>query len=1282
MRKLLKAGCSLLLVLTMIFNLMPFALAANDAQVSGILYVNTPVSVSVTEEQPNSYFYFIPEESGRYSFSSSGYLDTYGYILDEYWNEIQRNDDDGDNGNFKVTAELTAGETYILQSRLYSYGAGSYSVSITAAPVPQVASITATPISIIENMGGWSNGDYYYYYIQGSHTEVTVTLTDGTVLTNKDKWQINSGISYNNDWYAINISLPQSAESPLLVGNTYEATISVLGATGSLPVTIEKNPVKSIEICDVASVDENDYLYIENGAPVYATPDFNFKVLFTNGEQVVLKSDAEYVQVETNQHQFPWKVGGLNIVTVSYLNVSTQFNVELKPNNSVYEYIVQDDELYITACYATEEELTVPSEIDGLPVKGILSLSPADGNITALTIPDNVTYIAQGTLNGWDSRLEKVHLGAGIAEIDWKHFADNESLYEITVDSKNPNYAALDGILYDKTLSVLVYYPFAKGDTYTVPASVTDITVLNMYYHPGLNIVFESGNDIYVTIDGVTYTKDMKKVISCDPDKTGEYVMPESVESIAEYAFSGSNLSKVTVSSSVTEITYSAFSSSALKEIQLPDGLKSIDRFAFMYSDVESIELPQSLTYIGPDAFYKSELTAIQIPGSVQTFGERAFAYCEDLAEITIDEGVTQIGGDTFYGAGQNAEKVTVSLPNTLTVIGDDTFASANIYEIEIPNGVTTIGNSAFARTKLTTIAIPASVTTIGESAFSETNLTGVVIPDTVTSLGSSAFAYTQLQSFTIGTGIDYIPDSCFRSILIAAVTIPSHIINIDDYAFAFCSNLKTVTLEGENVNVGYGAFHDCPIELVNLDALGKMDDYAFYGNNITDLVVPENVTEIAYAAFAGSNSLKTIDLPDTIEKVGGRAFHWSPWYNQQSNDWVYVDDVALYGYKGDIWTATAPQIPEGILVLGDYSMENSTFNAIALPDTLRTIGEYAFHDNKNLKALHIPENVKNIYANAFEGCDSLTALTVDEDNPYFTAVDNALYNKDMTELILCLKQKTDVFMVPESVTKIHSGAFETSDIAYIVFENGDVELFEDSLLCTKRLPGLVIENYMPTIACKQNTDTAVYNFAKSNMYYTVPLSNFVEEPEYSGKAGILGNSMVCVGDTIELIVDVADCDDTTSVAVVLNHSDCFELVSTEWLQAGSLKTFDTDILCGALGGLENANINGNLFKIVLKANEEIENAEISVQVIAKNDDTVVMDTTATKTIDFGMAGDLNDDGKVTDADATYLLMHTFFPSTYSVAQDCDFNDDGKVTDADAVHLLMYTFFPGTYPIA
>ena len=63
------------------------------------------------------------------------------------------------------------------------------------------------------------------------------------------------------------------------------------------------------------------------------------------------------------------------------------------------------------------------------------------------------------------------------------------------------------------------------------------------------------------------------------------------------------------------------------------------------------------------------------------------------------------------------------------------------------------------------------------------------------------------------------------------------------------------------------------------------------------------------------------------------------------------------------------------------------------------------------------------------------------------------------------------------------------------------------------------------------------------------------------------------------------------------------------------------------------------------------------------------------------LPGDVDNNGKVDDKDATYLLMHIFYPEDYPVRQDCDFNHDGEITDEDASYLLYYTFFPDDYPL-
>ncbi len=124
-----------------------------------------------------------------------------------------------------------------------------------------------------------------------------------------------------------------------------------------------------------------------------------------------------------------------------------------------------------------------------------------------------------------------------------------------------------------------------------------------------------------------------------------------------------------------------------------------------------------------------------------------------------------------------------------------------------------------------------------------------------------------------------------------------------------------------------------------------------------------------------------------------------------------------------------------------------------------------------------------------------------------------------------------------------------------------------------------------------------------------------------AGNSTVNGNNSVTVGNNIELTVNIEGCGNATSVAVVVTHSDDFELVSGTWIKNGSISVFDVSTKKGALGVLSSPNVNGNLFKIVLKAKtSSMQSQNVGVNVIAKNDLTEILNVNSSKLIKINCA--------------------------------------------------------------
>ena len=157
----------------------------------------------------------------------------------------------------------------------------------------------------------------------------------------------------------------------------------------------------------------------------------------------------------------------------------------------------------------------------------------------------------------------------------------------------------------------------------------------------------------FVFEDDILFNKDKSRIISFRNQNIKSYVIPSSVTSIGDHAFSFCrSLSEIAIPSSVTSIGKDAFSCcDSLSEIVIPSSVTSIGDSAFSCCDsLSEIAIPSSVTSIGKDAFSCCDsLSEIVIPSSVTSIGDSAFFRCDSLSEIVIPSSVTSIGDSAFY---------------------------------------------------------------------------------------------------------------------------------------------------------------------------------------------------------------------------------------------------------------------------------------------------------------------------------------------------------------------------------------------------------------------------------------------------------------------------------------------------------------------------------------------------------------------------------------------------------------------------------------------------------
>lgn len=212
-----------------------------------------------------------------------------------------------------------------------------------------------------------------------------------------------------------------------------------------------------------------------------------------------------------------------------------------------------------------------------------------DSSLKKIKLPDTLEYLGENAFE--DSSLKTIRLPARL-----KTLSDNVFPYcleKITVAKTNRYFSSINGILYNKKKTVLLYYPGCRSlKVFKLPKSVK-------------------------SIDGWALSEaSIKKMI-----------VGGKMKKVGKKAFSYADIKTVVFKKGLKVIGKSAFENASVNEVVLPDTVKRIEDKAFSLCPLKKINIPTSVNSIGKRAFFATKLRQITVPPTVKKIGSRAIGY-------------------------------------------------------------------------------------------------------------------------------------------------------------------------------------------------------------------------------------------------------------------------------------------------------------------------------------------------------------------------------------------------------------------------------------------------------------------------------------------------------------------------------------------------------------------------------------------------------------------------------------------------------------------------------
>ncbi len=495
----------------------------------------------------------------------------------------------------------------------------------------------------------------------------------------------------------------------------------------------------------------------------------------------------------------------------------------------------------------------------------------------------------------------------------------------------------------------------------------------------------------YQTTEGWKRFKNYKQGVAArgqddkDPAMYYDYFTDDKTATLVKISGTYSDINvpdKVTIGDNLYNVTAIGIGESLYKEnadniaklnkVTISKGIKTIGANAFKgCTELTDLTLPDGLVDIGMSAFENTKIVSQEIPNTVETIEAYAFRGCTSLQNVTLPASLRAIDHNAFEGDGK-------------------------LLKLEVPENVETIGNYAFKNCSgLTNVTLSDSLKTIGDNAFeNSSSLSTLIIPKEVKSIGMSAFKGCRKLEW---------------------IDLPSKLEKIDQYAFENCTNITTVISRLDSIIIDidenvFTSIYDKATLFVPMSA----DSADAFDNSTIQL----------YRAANGWNKFTTI--------IGGEKK-----ISQPLNNKTYE---YLTGPKTATLIDATNVVDMDVTIDGIVSIENADY-------TVKTVSESAFKDNSNkskFAKLTIKEGVQRIESNAFANFSALASLSLPSSLRYIG--DNAfkgngsLENLEIPEVVDTISigmyafsgcSKINKIQLPSTLTKIGDYAFNNCNNVY-----------------------------------------------------------------------------------------------------------------------------------------------------------------------------------------------------------------------------------------------------------